>query len=620
MQDTQTFTKSQSLRPPGAGFFLTSAGRHAIMRGMPAYPKTLFKYYIKNFWRFCGGTLIVWGILFIAHNSGVNVVRPLITKNFVSIIEAGGPGMLRDGFRLCAAFCALFVFFNILLSVERVLSRRAKARAEQTASADLYEYLYSQTAAFYADRLPGKMANQIGLIAGGFISSLEKIIELTGILFTLALNLGMVFAINWKIAMILVAGMILRFAWCAIAARPMFRASKKLSEQRSSLSGKLIDSISNFMTVKLFAAAGAEIAAAKPDREKTARAVIESRYKSFKFWIVPAFIEDILLCVAIFAVIFMNQAENLTVAEAVFSITIYNQISRMIWELVWHTPDALDSYGMAAESYAMLIKPVAVKDDENAPDLIVDKGAVKIKNVSFDYGGKKGDILRDFSLNIAPGEKIGLIGLSGSGKTTLANLLMRLYDPRAGKIEIDGQNIRRVSQDSLRRRIAFIPQDSVLFHRSLEENIGYGKQGASHAEIVAAAKKAGAHEFIMNAPKKYATLVGDRGIKLSGGQRQRIAIARAIIKNAPILIMDEATSALDSETERIIQTSFGEVSRGKTTIAIAHRLSTLRHMDRIVVMSKGKIVESGTHGQLLKKNGQYSRLWKLQSAGFLMQE
>jgi ABC-type multidrug transport system fused ATPase/permease subunit len=227
--------------------------------------------------------------------------------------------------------------------------------------------------------------------------------------------------------------------------------------------------------------------------------------------------------------------------------------------------------------------------------------------------------LKDFDLHIKSGEKVGLVGLSGAGKTTLVNLIMRMYDPTSGQINIDGQNIKHVTQDSLRQNIAFIPQDSTMFNRTLRENIAYGRPNASEKEIISAAKKASAHTFICNANDGYNTLVGDRGIKLSGGQRQRIAIARAFLKDSPILILDEATAALDSETENAIQKSFMQLSMNRTTLVIAHRLSTLKNMDRIIVLDHGKIVESGTHEQLLRNKKIYSRLWKMQSGGFIQE-
>ena len=287
----------------------------------------------------------------------------------------------------------------------------------------------------------------------------------------------------------------------------------------------------------------------------------------------------------------------------------------MIGTIVNQIPGITERLGSAVKAYSELVVPIEVCDAENAPALQVENGEIEFKNLSFKY--KRKWILRDFNLKIKPGERVGLVGPSGAGKTTLVNLLMRFYDPNNGEILVDGQNIRDISQDSLRENIAFIPQEPTMFNRTLRENIAYGKENATDTEIRRAAKRAAAHEFIMGTDKKYDSMVGDRGIKLSGGQKQRVAIARAFLKDAPILVLDEATSALDSETEVAIQKSFDELAMGRTTVAIAHRLSTLRNMDRIVVLKDGHIIEQGTHAQLLRKRGEYARLWNMQSGGFL---
>jgi ATP-binding cassette subfamily B protein len=236
--------------------------------------------------------------------------------------------------------------------------------------------------------------------------------------------------------------------------------------------------------------------------------------------------------------------------------------------------------------------------------------------VSFNFH-KDTPVLKEFNLTIAGGEKIALVGPSGAGKTTVTKLLLRLYDVKGGGIKIDGQNIADVTQDSLRDAIAFVPQEPILFHRSLMENIRYGRRGASDAEVIEAAKKAHCHEFIDKLPQKYDTLVGERGIKLSGGERQRVAIARAILKNAPILVLDEATSSLDSESESLIQDALELLMHGKTVLVIAHRLSTIMKMDRIVVMENGSIVATGTHLELVNQHGLYQKLWSIQAGGFI---
>jgi ATP-binding cassette subfamily B protein len=271
------------------------------------------------------------------------------------------------------------------------------------------------------------------------------------------------------------------------------------------------------------------------------------------------------------------------------------------------------------EALSLITIGYDVKDKSAAYRLVVNKGEIIFKNITFNYHqGKK--IFNNFNVTINPGQKIGLVGFSGSGKSTFVNLLLRFYDVAKGQIFIDNQNIAEVSQDSLREQIAMIPQEPTLFHRTIKDNILYGKLNASDEEILTAAKLAHCHEFIMELPEGYNTLVGERGIKLSGGQKQRIAIARAILKNAPILILDEATSSLDSVTEKYIQESLQELMFNKTTIVIAHRLSTLADMDRILVFNNGRIVEDGTATELLSNEGHFATLWQMQKDGFLAEE
>lgn len=289
----------------------------------------------------------------------------------------------------------------------------------------------------------------------------------------------------------------------------------------------------------------------------------------------------------------------------------------MLWMLGSDILHFSEITGNISQGLRIALAPKDILDKPNAKKLHVTQGRIVFDKVKFHYKNTEA-LFQNNSITIEPGQKVGLVGHSGGGKTTFTNLILRLYDVSDGRILIDGQDIRDVTQDSLHANIAMIPQDPSLFHRSLLENIQYGCVDASHKEIIAASKRAFAHDFITKLPEGYDALVGERGVKLSGGQRQRIAIARAVLKNAPILILDEATSQLDSITENQIQKSLWELMQGKTTIVIAHRLSTLLDMDRILVFDKGKIAEDGTHKELLKKNGLYKTLWDVQVGGFLV--
>jgi ATP-binding cassette subfamily B protein len=292
-------------------------------------------------------------------------------------------------------------------------------------------------------------------------------------------------------------------------------------------------------------------------------------------------------------------------------------LSRHLWEFQGILRQYNKALGDASDMVAILQIQPEIKDPVKPERPRMHSGKIDFKDVTFTHGESDDPLFHDLNLSIRPGEKIGLVGRSGSGKTTLTRLLLRFSDLDSGAIEIDGQNITRVTQDDLRHAISYVPQEPLLFHRTLEENIAYGKPEASAEEIRQAARRAHADEFITKLPLGYETLVGERGVKLSGGQRQRVAIARAMLKDAPILVLDEATSALDSESEKLIQDALWRLMEGRTAIVIAHRLSTIQHMDRIIVLEDGRILEQGSHTELLAAGGQYASLWGHQSGGFI---
>ena len=288
----------------------------------------------------------------------------------------------------------------------------------------------------------------------------------------------------------------------------------------------------------------------------------------------------------------------------------------IMWDLRGAIINSMRAISDASEMVEIFEQKPEILDPEDCEPCRIIGGKIVFDNISFSYGDEI-SIFKNFNLNIESGQKVGLVGLSGSGKTTITKILLRFIDINGGAVTIDGQNISRIKQSELRNRIAYVPQDPVLFHRSLRENIAYGKPDASDDEIIEVAKKANAHDFISRLPLEYGTFVGERGVKLSGGERQRIAIARAMLKNAPILILDEATSSLDSISEKYVQEAFARLMESRTTIAIAHRLSTIRKMDRIIVIDRGKIVEEGGHDQLINNMGIYHSLWTHQSGGFI---
>jgi ATP-binding cassette subfamily B protein len=310
---------------------------------------------------------------------------------------------------------------------------------------------------------------------------------------------------------------------------------------------------------------------------------------------------------------------GLTIANMVFLYSLSNSLLSNVWTINHILRSVNRAFGDAKEMVGILDLPLIIDDKTDKP-LKIKKAGIDISHISFQHHEQKEALFSDFNLEIPAGKSIGLVGISGSGKTTLTKLLLRFDDVSAGAIYIDGQDIRDVTQKSLREAIAYVPQESSLFHRSVYENIAYGKADATREEVIRAAKLANADDFIRELPEGYDTLVGERGVKLSGGQRQRVAIARAILKDAPILILDEATSALDSESEGLIQGALANLMKGRTSIVVAHRLSTIAGLDEIVVLKSGKIVERGTHQKLLKSGKEYAKLWSRQSGAFLKEK
>jgi ATP-binding cassette subfamily B protein len=389
------------------------------------------------------------------------------------------------------------------------------------------------------------------------------------------------------------------------------------SEADSAIVGGIADVIGNQHTVMLFASAKHEEKRFGSLVEKWRSAITRSWYADEYIWAVQGLLTVGIQLGLLYGAFYFWRLGKLTIGDFVLIQTYAIGIVENLVGVTRELRRVYDAVADASEMVGILNQPHSIVDAPHARDLKVQGGALSMQHVTFSYGDSRESVLKDFSIDIKAGEKVGVVGKSGAGKSTLVKLLLRHYDITQGSIVIDGQDIRSVTQDSLREHIAFVPQESMLFHRSLRENIAYGNIAASDQEIYEASQKAYAHDFIERLPKKYETYVGERGVKLSGGERQRVAIARAILKDAPILILDEATASLDSESEVAIQNALHKLMEGKTVLAIAHRLSTLREMDRIIVLDQGQIVEDGTHDELVARGGIYSELWSHQAGGFI---
>ncbi len=487
---------------------------------------------------------------------------------------------------------------------------------------DFHRLMLRQSLSFFSDEFSGRVTTKVMQTALAVREVLFTVIEIApgiGVYFIAIIALAGGFDVRLMlpfIVWVVMFGLAMRYFVPRLG-----KVGQEQAHARSSMTGRISDAYTNITTVKLFSYTKREAHFARGAMEDFKNTGFRQMRLVSQFEIVnQALVVLLILGAGGYALWLWHQGEVGTGAVAAITAMAL-RINGMSHWIMWQMTSLFENIGTVQDGISTLTQGPKVKDAPGATVLETRGGAVDFANVSFNYNGER-QVLDGLDLSIRAGEKIGLVGRSGAGKSTLINLLLRFYDVDSGEIRIDGQNIAHVSQDSLRSAIGMVTQDTSLLHRTIRENIAYGRPDATDADVYQAAMDAQADGFIRQLSDRqghtgYDTLVGERGIKLSGGQRQRIAIARVMLKNAPILLLDEATSALDSEVEVAIQESLDEMMQGKTVIAIAHRLSTIAAMDRLIVMDNGQIVEQGTHGQLLEKNGTYARLWRHQSGGFL---
>lgn len=498
---------------------------------------------------------------------------------------------------------------------------RLEGKVGQDLADRVYGHVLSQSANFHANTFGGSLVSQNNKLLGSYVRIADTTVYET-------LNLASVLVFSIVILLprspIYVAALlvfsIVYITSAFFITRPVRDIGAEHASSESRQTGYLADSVANVMAIKAFSGLPYEKEQyRKHYSSKTHQWLLKYMHVHQRqlifFGAFNRVIEFSALLVAIITVVVLK-------ADVATVFLIFSYTGLLIGKLWQFSNSALRNYnrslGDASEMVEILHHEAEVKDPIKPEVSRIKDGEIELKNVTFTHDGARDTLFNDFNLNIKPGEKVGLVGHSGSGKTSLTRILLRFSDIDGGEILLDGQNIANITQDDLRRNIAYVPQEPLLFHRSLTDNIRYGRPEASEKEILEASKMAHADDFIKTLPLGYETLVGERGVKLSGGQRQRVAIARAMIKDAPILVLDEATSALDSESEVLIQQALWKLMEGRTAIVIAHRLSTVQKMDRIVVMDDGKVVEEGTHRELLtKQNGVYAKLWAHQSGGFL---
>lgn len=504
------------------------------------------------------------------------------------------------------------ISFTNLMSLQALVMSDLHQRA--------FDHLLRRSVSFHADHISGKLISDVIDFVNSYSMLLGALFN-TGAAFlsTLLAGLIVVFVHSWQLGLFLsfIVGSTLLWVWTESKKRAALRTHRLAATKN--LTAHLSDTIINVQTVKTFAHENSE----RRQNKKLNHVLSDLRLRDWRRSGLSGSNRSAALLTTQFAmfllIIYLVRHNPALLATGIFAFTYTLTLTTRLFDLTHITRQVEEALLNASPMTTLLNQDAEIVDHPDAKPAVISKGNIAVKNVSFAYynQGTEEPVFKNLNLHIKPGEKVGLVGPSGGGKSTLTRLLLRFDDVQEGSISIDGHDISAITQESLRKQVAYVPQEPLLFHRSIRENIAYGKKDVYDDEVIAAAKKANAHKFISSLAQGYDTIVGERGVKLSGGQRQRIAIARAILKDAAVLVLDEATSALDSENEVQVQKALWELMRGRTAIVVAHRLSTIQRMDRIIVLVEGEIAEEGNHEALLARNGIYAKLWKHQSGGFI---
>ena len=594
------------------------------------YPEAAPKTPEKGLWRFIWSNIEgvrKWIAVLAVFTVGVGIMEALMFQFMGKVVDWLGTytpqtlfvekGHALIGMMAMVAFFAVWTFFasNVRLqTLQGVFPMRLRW--------NFHRLMLGQSLGFYQDEFAGRVSAKVMQTALALRDVVMTVADMVVYVLVYFITSGVILSsfdawlivpfICWMIGF----AMIMRFLIPKLG-----RTAARQADARSLMTGRITDAYSNIATVKLFSHGAREAAYAKQSMEEF-MVTVHAQMRLATLLHTCSFIVNSSLTVGTTALgIWLWYHGQVGVGAVATATAMALRVNGLSQYIMWESARLFENIGTVNDGMATLSKPHTILDKPQALPLKVTRGEIKFDHVDFSYEAGK-PLLNGFNLNIKPGEKVGLIGRSGAGKSTIVNLLLRFYEPQSGTISIDGQNVDSVTQESLRAQIGLVTQDTSLLHRSVRDNIIYGRPDATEAEMISAAERAEATGFIPNLSdakgrRGYDAHVGERGVKLSGGQRQRIAIARVMLKDAPILLLDEATSALDSEVEAAIQESLDKMMEGKTVIAIAHRLSTIAAMDRLIVLDKGRIIEEGSHTELLEKQGLYAKLWAHQSGGFL---
>ncbi|MER2534483.1 MAG: ABC transporter ATP-binding protein [Rhizobiaceae bacterium] len=586
-------------------------------------PKTLVGFclhYTKGSWRFIAMDALLVAAIAIAEvwmfgflGSIVDWLAAHDRQTFLQI----------EGWKLAGmAAVVLFVLPLTVLVQSLVHSQTLMGNYPMRIRWQVHRYLLKQSMTFYQDEFAGRIATKLMQTA---LAVRECVIKLIDVLnYVVVYFLGMLFIVgsaDWRLAMPLAVWIVCYVLMLRYFIPRLGKVAEKQADARSVMTGRIVDSYTNIQTVKLFSHARRESSYAKEGMSGFMDTVHAQMRLVTKLYAALYVLNSLLLVSVAALSIWFWLGEIVSIGAVAVVIGLVLRMWGMSQWIMWEVSGLFENIGTVQDGIGSISLPRLVEDRPDASDIVVDRGEIAFERIGFHYGRRKG-VIEELSLTVRPGEKVGIVGRSGAGKSTLVNLLLRFYDLESGRILIDGQDIAAVKQDSLRAHIGMVTQDTSLLHRSVRDNILYGRPDATEEMMREAARRAEAADFIeklsdAKGRKGFDAHVGERGVKLSGGQRQRISIARVMLKDAPILILDEATSALDSEVEAAIQENLYRLMEGKTVIAIAHRLSTIAAMDRLVVMDQGRVIEQGSHDELVAKGGLYAQLWARQSGGFL---